>query len=92
MRELQQTDPWLFEKFTEGYHAVRQSDQFWSGLWSDLVIEQILMRSIKTRGGLIRGCGMSESVRHLWVLILNAFASIYQAMTDVSALNVNFSE
>ena len=92
MRELQQTDPWLFEKYTEGYHAVRQSDQFLSGLWSDLVIEQILLRSIKTRGGLIRGCGMSESVRHLWVLILNAFASIYQAMTDVSALNVNFSE
>ena len=32
MRELQETHPWLFEKFTEGYHAVRRSDQFWSRL------------------------------------------------------------
>ena len=92
MRELQETHPWLFEKFTEGYHALRQSDQFWSGLWSDLVIEQTLMRSIKTRGVLTRGRGMTESVRHLWVLSLNASASIHQAMADVSALNMKSSE
>ena len=35
------------KKITEGYHAVRRSDRFWSGLWSDLVIEQNLMRFIK---------------------------------------------
>ena len=60
MRELQETHPWLFEKFTEVYHAVRRSDRFWSGLWSDLVIEQTLMRFINTRGGLTRGRGISE--------------------------------
>ena len=93
MWELQETHPWLlFETFTEGYHVVRRSDRFWSGLWSDLVIEQTLMRSLKTRGGLTRGRGMSESVRHLWVLSLNASASIDQAMTDVSAVNMKSSE
>lgn len=71
MRELQETHPWLFEKFTEVYHAVRRSDQFWSRLWSGLVIEQTLMRFINTRGGLTRGRGISEAVRHLWVLSLN---------------------
>ena len=35
---------------------------------------------------------MSESVRHLWVLSLNASASMYQVMTDVSALNMKSSE
>ena len=35
---------------------------------------------------------MSESVRHLWVLSLNAAASVHQAMTDVSALNMKSSE
>lgn len=71
MRELQETHPWLFEKFTEVYHAVRRSDQLWSRLWSGLVIEQTLMRFINTRGGLTRGRGISEAVRHLWVLSLN---------------------
>ena len=37
----------ILKKITEGYHAVRRSDRFWSGLWSDLVIEQNLMRFIK---------------------------------------------
>ena len=71
MRELQETHPWLFEKFTEVYHAVRRSDQLWSRLWSGLVIEQTLMRFINTHGGLTRGRGISEAVRHLWVLSLN---------------------
>ena len=33
--------------------------RFWAGLWSDLVIEQGLMRTIKDRGGLTRGQGMT---------------------------------
>ena len=44
-----------------GYHVVRRSDRFWIGLWTDLTIEQVLMRSLKTRGGLISGRGMSEN-------------------------------
>ena len=35
---------------------------------------------------------MSESVIHFWVLSLNTSASIHQAMTDVSALNMKPSE
>ena len=43
-----------YENFTKnGYFTVRRSDKFWGGLWSDLTIEQTLMRMIKSRGGLI---------------------------------------
>ena len=63
------------------FNAVRRSNPHWAGLWSDPTIEQTLMRSIKSRGGLTRGCGMNESVRHLWMLSLNHVASIHQAMT-----------
>ena len=37
------------------------TDRFWSGLSTDLTIEQILMRSVKSCGGLTRGRGMGES-------------------------------
>ena len=65
MKSLQEHHPWLFEQFTKGEHAVMRSNHSWAGLWSDLVIEQTLMRSVKSKGGLTRGRGMNESVRHV---------------------------
>ena len=38
--------------------TVRQSDKYWCGIWTDISIEQVLMRSLKTSGGLTRGCTM----------------------------------
>jgi len=60
MRQLPKTHPWLHVQFEQhGFHTVRRSDRYWSGLWTDLVIEQVLMRSPKSRGGLTRGRGMT---------------------------------
>lgn len=53
-------------------------------MWSDLVIEQCLMRSLKSRGGLTRGRGMSESVRDLWVSSMHRCSSVYDAMGDLT--------
>ena len=60
MEALESTHPWLHDMFMEGEHAVRRSRHSWAGLLSDLVIEQILMRSVKSRGGLTRGRGMTK--------------------------------
>ena len=54
MLELPTDYPWLYTSIAEhGYHTVRRSDRFLAGLWTDLIIEQIMMRSIKSRGGLL---------------------------------------
>ena len=92
MHSLKETQPWLYKQFLDCNHAVRRSDQYWSGLWSDLVIEQTLMRSIKSRGDLTRGRGMDESVRHMWVLSLNHCAAIHGAMMQLSGLSLKSSE
>jgi hypothetical protein len=48
MTDLPKTHPWFHEMFVVyGFHAVRRSDRYWSGLSTDLVIEQTLMGSIK---------------------------------------------
>ena len=67
-----------------GYHVVRRSDRFWIGLWTDLTIEQVLMRSLKTRGGLIRGRGMSENVMLAWVHTKHICAQIHNSMTEIT--------
>ena len=92
MRSLEKEYPWLSEKFLEGDHAVKRSSGTWNGLWSDLVIEQTMMRSIKSRGGLTTGRGMTESVRHMWVLSLNYSAAIHDAMTELTGVSTKTSE
>ena len=52
MSNLQDEYPHVYEHFVNGLHVVRRSDRYWAGLYSDLVIEQVLMRSMKTSGGL----------------------------------------
>ena len=54
MSELENRHPDVYLKFVNGRHVVRSS-KFWAGLSSDLVIEQTLMRSLKTSGGLTHG-------------------------------------
>lgn len=48
MKTLQQNHPDIYRIFFEGYHVLRRSDRYWAGLITDLVIEQVLMRSVKT--------------------------------------------
>ena len=68
MLELQVTHPWLYSQLSEhGHHFIRRTEKYWAGLWPDLVIEQVMMKSIKSRGGLTRGRGMSEAVCRLWL-------------------------
>ena len=47
---------------------VRRSEKFSCGVWTDMCIEQILMRSMKIKGGLTRGRGITDSVLAKWVL------------------------
>lgn len=92
MTELPNTHPDVYNKFQEGYHVVRRSDRYWAGLSTDLIIEQVLMRSIKTHGGLTRGKGMTETQRLLWVLSMPACANINDAMQKFSGVSYETSD
>ena len=75
----------MHKQFIEyGYHTIRRSDKFWAGLWSDLVIGQTLMRTIKNRGGLTRGRGFAEAVRLLWVHTMHKCSAVHDAMSEIT--------
>jgi hypothetical protein len=85
--DLPQSHPWLYNQFANnGHHTVRRSDRFWAGISTDLAIEQILMRSLKCRGGLTRGRGMTETVRLTWVQTMHHCAAIHRAMTELTGM------
>ena len=72
---LEKDHPQIFEQFSFGNHTVRRTDMIWSGLWTDLSIEQILMKSLKDRGGVI-GKEMTEIVLKFWTETMHRSAKV----------------
>ena len=86
MTALPETHPHVHKKFEEGFHIVRWSNRCWAALSTDLIIEQVLMRSVKTNGGLTRGKGFTGTQCLVWVLLKPACANINNAMQYVTGV------
>lgn len=65
-------DEQTFKNFKNGFFTVKRTEKFNSGTWTDMVIEQSLMKSMKTDGGLSRGRSTQESVLCKWVYTMYA--------------------
>lgn len=92
MHRLEQEHPATFRQFESGMHVIRRSDRLWAGLSTDLVIEQVLMRSMKTSGGLTRGKGMTELQRVTWLLSMPKCSEINNAMQELTGVSHFTSE
>ena len=92
MKKLPEKHPLLYAEFIKGNHTVQRTKRNWTGIWTDLAIEQTLMRSIKSRGGLTGGRGMTENTRHVWTLSLSHVATIHDAMIQVTGVGAKLSE
>ena len=51
----------------------------WTGIWTDLSIEKILMKSLKDRTHVI-GKGITENVMHVWTKTMHQCAAVTEAM------------
>ena len=56
------------------------------------MIEQVLMRSMKTTGGLTRGRGISEKQRLVWLLSMPTCAEVNHAMQEFTGVQYNTSD
>ena len=95
MNELETTHSLIHQRFLNGYHVIRRTDRDWVGLSSDLVIEQELMRSLKTTGGLARGGlrgGFNEAQRQQWILSMPAYAGMNRAMQHLTGVQYHTSD
>lgn len=52
MQNLDIDHPDVYKAIESVFHVVRRSERYWAGLSTDFAIEQVLMRSVKTAGGL----------------------------------------
>ena len=91
MQNLQETHPEVYRHFEEGYHIIMRSDRYWARLSTD-IIEQVLMRSLKTTDGLTRGSEMTESQRLVWLLLTAACAQVSFAMQELTEVSYATSD
>jgi len=91
MAKIHELHPEVHAHFLEGYHVIRRSYRFWAGLSLDLAIEQILMRSVKTTGGLTRR-GMSDIQRLVWLLSRPICLEINNTMQKFSLVSYSTSD
>ena len=89
---LETEHPAVYLKFMNGFHVIRRTNQYWAGLGSDLVIEQTLMRSLKSTGGLTRGSGMTEHQRAVWTMSAPISSTYNLAMQDFNNTMYTTSE
>lgn len=79
-----------YDKFcNKGFCTMRRSNRFWSGIWSDMTIEQVLMRAMKCSGGLTHGRGLTENVIGKWILSRVAVLEVGNTMETFC--NVTFA-
>ena len=90
-RKLEEKYPDVYRKFLDCFHVVRMRNKCWARRSSDLVIEQTLMRSVKSAGGLTRGSGMTEDMQNLWTLSTPVTSEYNIAMQDFTNLTYTTS-
>ena len=79
---LEHDFPNVYAHFMKGNHTVKRTKKQWSGISTDLAIEQILMKSLKGRSGVI-GKGLTENVSRVWTKTMHRMAEFSDAMESL---------
>ncbi|KAG5862842.1 hypothetical protein JTB14_020292 [Gonioctena quinquepunctata] len=89
----QSMPPDEFEAFTsKGGFTIRRGDKCWCGTWSDMCIEQQLMKHMKDEGGLSRTRGFSEGILAIWTMGMSSFQHVANTIEDFCGVNFETSD
>ena len=70
-----------YDKFSRsGYFTIRRIEKFRSSTWSDMIIEQMLIRPMKVSGGLTHRREITESTLCKWILSTIVLIEVTDAM------------
>ena len=92
MWELENSHSEVYRQLQEGMHVIRRSDSYWAGLSSDVIIQHVLMRRIKTTVGLTWGQSMTETQRLVWLWSTPACADVNNAIQEFTGVQYTTSE
>ena len=89
--ELQKNQPEFYDKFLKGNYTIRRTLKNWSGIWTDLSIEQILIGSLKARSGVVAK-GITKNVLNVWTKTMHRCAEVSAVDSFVTAKSASTEE
>lgn len=80
-----------FVNSQNGFFTIRRTDKFWSGIYSDMTIEQTLMKSMKVEGGLIER-GITDSTVNKWILGISSAYNVCEEVEKFCGISFSTTE
>jgi len=78
--------------FINGFFTIRRTNKFSSGTWTDMIIEQSLIKSIKTDGSVVRGRSTQESVLSKWVYGMHATNAVCEGIEKFCNISLDIAD
>ncbi|KAJ8678203.1 hypothetical protein QAD02_013990 [Eretmocerus hayati] len=92
LKDVMKDTPEEYQKFVaDGFFTIRRSHEFWCGSWVDFVIEQMLMKNLKGRGGVIQR-GICESTLSKWSDTQVAISVMMNGLEEFAGVSYESSE
>lgn len=88
---LKERHPETCKQFLQGNHTVKRTLKSWNGIWTDLAIEQILMKSLKGRSGIVAK-GITENVMNVWTKTMHRCAEVTDAMDELLNMKSSYTQ
>ena len=88
VNKFEKQHPEVINQFIEGHHTVKRAERKWAGLFTDLSIEQVLMKSLKGRSGVV-GKGITENVFNVWTKTMHRCAEVADAVSSLVSTSSN---
>ena len=83
MFQLESDSPAMFQKFVNGFHMIRHTDQYWAGPDSDLCCDRVDVNAVSQEyRGLTRGSGITDHQRVVWTMSVPVSSAYTYAMQE----------
>lgn len=74
------------------FFTIHRLDKFWCGVWSDVTIEQVLMRVMKVSGGLNQGRKISDVLLEHWISTMLGSLKVTEAPESFTEVTSEYSD
>ena len=86
------TNAKVYHHFLKGHHVIRETYSQYSGQATDITIERVLLRLVKSIGGLSYGCGWNERQWLTWLLSRPICAELNYSLQELTGKHLETSE
>lgn len=79
----------VYERYINGFFTIRRSDKLACRTSTDMVIEQSMMKSMKTDGGVARDRSTQASVLSKWIYGMHAMNTVCEKLEDLADVRMD---